>query len=124
MDIYNNRQGFLKVAKRRSFVNAVISYGSIVLSHQSLNDLNNLYFDALYLGLPLIHNSRPIAEYGYYYHENDIDQAVNQLELALNDHLNNLDFYRKKVNILLNIYSPYNQENIKVYSQLIDKILS
>ena len=123
MDIYNKRKDFLKIENRVPFLNAILSYGSVVLSHQSLNDLNYLYFDALYLLLPLIHNSKPLSEYGYYYHENDIDQAVSQLELALNDHLKNLDFYKKKVNSLLNIYSPYNPKNIKLYSQLIDKIL-
>ena len=40
---------------------------TIILSHQLKCELNYLYFEALYLGLPLLHNSPMISEYGYFY---------------------------------------------------------
>ena len=57
LDIYQKRKNFLKAHTRYKFVESVNFFGSIIISHQLENDLNYLYFDALYLNLPLIHNS-------------------------------------------------------------------
>jgi len=42
--------------------------------------LNYLYFDAMHLGLPLIHNSRFIKDFGYYYEGMDMDTAIEGLK--------------------------------------------
>ncbi|WP_269615933.1 DUF2827 family protein [Prochlorococcus marinus] len=123
MDIYKNRNNFLKVHDRKPFVEAVISHGSIVISHQYLNDLNYLYFDALYLLLPLIHNSKELADFGYYYPENDIEIATNQIQKALTNHSKNINQYREKVDSLISQYSPYNSFNIQTYAKLVNNIL-
>ncbi len=39
----------------------------MVITHQWENDLNYLYWDTLFLGYPLIHNSARIKDAGYYY---------------------------------------------------------
>ena len=65
LDIYQKRKNFLKATARYKFVEAVKNFGSVIISHQLENDLNYLYFDALYLNLPLIHNSARLKKYGY-----------------------------------------------------------
>ena len=61
LKIYTNRTDFLKIHKRKTLINAISNYGSIVISHQQDNALNNLYFEVLSLGLPLLHNSSMIS---------------------------------------------------------------
>ena len=46
-----------------------------VVTHQTLNELTNLYFETLYLGLPLIHNSPMLEDYGYYYNDFDLEKG-------------------------------------------------
>ena len=123
MDIYRKRSNFLKMFSRKPFLESIISHGSIVISHQCLNDLNYLYFDALYLLLPLIHNSNTLSDFGYYYPENDIEKATCQINNALNNHTKNISEYKYKVDSLLEKYSPYNLLNISEYAKLLDNVL-
>ncbi len=122
LNIYNDRQDFLKLHKRKTLINAILNYGSIVLSHQQDNALNYLYFEVLYLGLPLLHNSKMISNYGYFYQENNIDQAVNQLKSILDNHENNISIYKKKSKKLLNLYSSKNKKNKKSYYEFLISI--
>ncbi len=122
LNIYKNRPDFLKVHKRKTLINSISSYGSIVISHQQDNGLNNLYFEVLYLGLPLLHNSRIISDYGYFYSENNIDEAVKQLELILNSHKNDFSRYKIRSDKFINLYSPENIKNKKSYYELIQNI--
>ncbi len=57
-----------------------------VITHQWENDLNYLYWDVLFLGYPLIHNSSRIKDAGYYYP--NFDPAAGGIELlyALESH--------------------------------------
>ena len=119
LNIYNYRKDFLKLHKRKTLINAILNYGSIVLSHQQDNALNNLYFEVLYLGLPLLHNSKIISNYGYFYEENNIDEAVNQLKYILDKHENDISNYKKKSKQLINLYSSKNKTNIKSYYDLL-----
>ena len=57
-----------------------------VVTHQWENALNYLYWDVLYLGWPLIHNSEMFKETGYYYPEFDPVTGGQVLHDALRDH--------------------------------------
>ena len=85
LDIYNKRKNFLNVRKRTSF-RCSDKIRSIIVSHQQDNALNYLYLEALYLNLPLLHNSHFIKECGYYYPDNDIDIAKLHIAKILKDH--------------------------------------
>lgn len=122
LNIYRNREKFLQVLKRKTLINAINDYGSLVISHQQDNALNNLYFEVLYLGLPLLHNSKLISEYGYFYPENDIDEAVKQLNYIITNHKENFPRYKKNIDKLLDLYTTQNQKNKKLYYQLILRI--
>lgn len=57
-----------------------------VVTHQWENDLNYLYWDVLYLGWPLIHNSPAFKESGYYYPAFDPQSGGAVLREALASH--------------------------------------
>jgi len=57
-----------------------------VITHQWENDLNYLYWDVLYLGYPLIHNSCRIKDAGYYYEDFDPVYGGNVLLEAMAEH--------------------------------------
>lgn len=61
----------------------VFSKPGVLLGFQYQNGLNYLYNEALYCGVPLVHNSEFLQEVGYYYSEFDIKGGATQLENAL-----------------------------------------
>ena len=119
MDIYKKRKEFLKVQKRIPFLDAVTKFGSIILSHQQDNALNYLYLEALYLNLPILHNSSFIKEYGYYYPENDIDFAKLQMQKILKEHKIRIAEYSYNSRKIIQKYSFKNPNNISIYKKII-----
>ncbi len=118
MDIYKYRKNFLKVHKRIPFLSAIKNFGSIIISYQQDNALNYLYLEALYLGLPLLHNSEFIQDFGYFYPENDINIGRDKLDLIVRGHQSNLDSYKNNSNILLNKFSYKNENNKENYYKI------
>lgn len=123
MDIYNLRKEFLKVHGRKRFIDIIHNYGSIILSHQQDNALNYLYLETLYLDLPLLHNSEFISDYGYYYPENNIKKALDNLNKIIDSHSNNIKNYRSNSNKILERFSYKNSSNKKEYQILINNLL-
>lgn len=108
---FNNRWGSLDALSR---------HGSCVLSHQINNSLNYIYFESLYLGIPLIHNSEYLQDVGYYYVGFDIDMAAKQLKNAILNHSLVIDHYIGDAKNFLHKFSPYNSDNIFRYNDLLN----
>ncbi len=123
LDLYNKRKNFLKLYGRQTLINVIKNYGSILLSHQQDNELNYLYLEALYLNIPLLHNSLTLSKYGYFYPENDILIAVKQLKSILENHNNNISIYKEDSEKLLNDFSTRNINNQKSYRKLIRNLV-
>ena len=79
--------------KQRAPIYEILKNTSIVISHQCMNDLNNLYFDCSWFGVPLIHNSPKLKQIGWYYHENEID-SIPQLWKEISN-LSYIDYLKK-----------------------------
>ena len=124
MDIYKKRKGFLNIQKRITFLDAVTKFGSIILSHQQDNALNYLYLEALYLNLPILHNSIFIKEYGYYYPENDIDFAKLQMQKILKEHKKTIPYYSYNSRKIIEKFSFRNPNNINIYKKIIISLLN
>jgi hypothetical protein len=88
-------------------------HGDIVITHQWENGLNNLYFDLLYKGYPLVHNSPFLEKAGYYYPEFDAQEGAKQVLKALSNH--NPKDYKKRSDAALAAVDIYNPKNIKAY---------
>ena len=90
-----------------------------IVSHQIYNGLNYLHLEALYLRVPLVHNSKYIKDYGYYYPDFDVEKGAEQLENIILNHANNLDNYNKSCEESLFNYSTFNKKNIYEYEKLL-----
>jgi hypothetical protein len=88
--------------------NDVFSEPAVLIGFQHENSLNYLYNDALYCGIPLVHNSPDLAELGYFYQDIDIETALKQLRLALSEGFSASSRARNRV--FLERYSTDNKE--------------
>ncbi|MBI0330356.1 DUF2827 domain-containing protein [Burkholderia plantarii] len=86
-----------------------------VISHQWENPQNYLYYDALYGGYPLIHNSPMLGDAGYYYPEFDSATGGRVLLEAWREHDANLAGYREKADAMLRRVSIDNPANLDAY---------
>lgn len=77
----------------RTAIYDILKNTTIIISHQTINELNNLYFDTAWFGIPLIHNSPMLKEIGWYYHENDIDSIPKIWEQIKN--MTYIDYLKK-----------------------------
>lgn len=109
---FNNRWGSL---------NALSKFGSTVISHQINNELNYAYLEALYLGLPLIHNSKMLENQGYYYPDFDVDMGSNQLYSAILNHEKVKEEYMRTSRQFTLQYSPYLESNKQIYMNLLNE---
>ena len=97
--------------------------GQFVLSHQSENELNYLYLETLYLGFPLIHNSKLLKSYGYFYEKYDIMTASNQIYNSIINHKDNLEVYSSENQGLIKEFLPTNPNNISFFKNCISHLL-
>ena len=94
-----------------------------IISHQLYNELNYLQLEAMYLGIPFIHNSKTFENYGYYYPEMDVDIGAKMLDKAINTHKENYEINRKKDLDKIFDYSPKNKKNINGYIDLLESFI-
>ena len=90
-----------------------------VITHQWENGLNYLFWDTLYLGYPLIHNSPEIAEAGYWYESFNPQMGGKALIEAMAHHTGPSEadkqaVWRHHIN---------NPANLDGYAKLIQKLL-
>jgi len=110
--------------KRRTRFEEVFGYpNQFIVSHQFMNDLNYVYMEALYLNIPLIHNSKTLKEVGYYYNGYDLIDGANKLELSLNCENNKSiqDKLNCELKILFDKHSPHNPQVINAYKNMFRK---
>ena len=93
----------------------------IILSHQNKNNLNNLYFDSIENGIPLVHNSSAIKDIGWFYEDNNIYQIINILNTIYNSDESFIkstliSSYRK----LIEKFSPYSYNVIQSMKRILD----
>ena len=132
LKVYMNfiKHGKLELYDRIPFVDILhqskiknIQFPSIV-SHQYLNDLNFVHFEALYLGWPLIHNCDRLINVGYFYNRDNVNEASVQMEYARLNHQKNHKQYMKRVEDFLESYNPRNEKVVNTYTNLINSLLS
>jgi hypothetical protein len=121
-DLNISQQKKLFLNKKWKTPDVLRRIGQTVLSHQISNELNFLYLETLHLGLPLIHNSNMIKEYGYYYPDNEILTASNQLYNAYLNHEDNYKDYVSENHNLIKTFDPFYNKNIEFYSKTISQI--
>lgn len=90
-------------------------HADAVVSHHWENAQNYLYFDVLYGGYPLIHNSTLLGDAGYYYPDFNSEAGGIALLNAWLHHDERLDDYRMKADRLLKAVSIDNPANVDAF---------
>jgi len=104
----------------RAKFDEVFNQKRIMIGHHWENELNYLYCEALYKGVPLVHNVDSWKEVGYYYPDCEIDKGAVQLQKAIDEFhdASQRDVSRK----FLQRYSIHNKDVQEGYKKLIDNL--
>lgn len=94
-----------------------------IISHHWENGQNYLYYEALYGGFPLVHNSEFLDGCGYKYNDFDPYDGALALRQAFAEHDKNIDEYRAKANIFLETLNPFNSTTIRVFETAIRRVV-
>lgn len=92
----------------------------IFLTHQTNNPLNYVYYELLYFGYPLVHNSPDLDGCGYYYPENDLAACVEQIEYARTHHHKHIETYKARARAYLERVNPRNADVGKRWKEMVD----
>jgi hypothetical protein len=92
----------------------------VFLCHHILNSLNYVYYEALYYGWTLVHNSDDLDGCGYYYPENDLTACANAILNAYDNHNKNVELYTEKAREYLKRVDPLDPEVGKIWNGLIN----
>jgi len=120
LNIYQNKKMFFEA--RYPIAWALTKHTDILLSHQQDLGLNYLYFDAAWMGYPVVHNAEFVPELGWYYPRFDDEKAVNQLHEVIQV-FDTVPGYReeyiKKSREYISKFLPEHPRNVKGYNDLI-----
>lgn len=96
----------------------------VIVSHQILNSLNYLYYEALYYGWPLVHNSPDLDGCGYYYPENNIGACAEAIKKAYRFHNRTAKEYLDKGRAYLKRVDPLDPDMIRTWDGMISEGVS
>lgn len=99
-----------------SFIEIMGRYADVVVSHHWGNAQNYLYYEALYGGYPLVHNSAMIDGCGYRYADFDPEDGGQALLQAFLQHDHALESYLADGRRLIAKLAPTAEANIRQYS--------
>lgn len=95
-----------------------------VVSHHWENGQNYLYYEALYGGYPLIHNSHLIGDCGYRYHDFDCEEGGRALQQAFATHDDDLPTYRERARRFIATLDPESEDNVRIYTAAFENLFA
>lgn len=78
----------------------------IFVSHQVNNSLNYTYYEILYYGFPLVHNSPDLEGCGYYYPDHNLAKCAEQIMYAYTHHTKQLNVQKDLAKKFLSKIDP------------------
>lgn len=122
----NGTARFWKNPSRVVSAKVYVQPGCVVVSHQAGNALNYVSLEALYLGIPLVHNSEELRDAGYYYPGSDIGTGAEELVRLLDSHDDpeTLRGYREAGKAYVWKYSPRNPRNVRDLVAMVEEAMS
>lgn len=118
---YKNQKMFFEA--RYPMAWSLLKHTDIVIAHQRDLALNYAYFDAAWLGFPIVHNSEMLKELGFYYEGWDAEAASDILIDVATNFDSQKDEYLKKSREYISRFLPQNQDNIDGYAKLIEGVI-
>ena len=124
LDVHTSAE-FFSFHRRIEFVNSLKLFGisSIIVSHQFNAGLNYLYLEALYLGLPLLHNSKCLSSYGYYYSESDTREASSQIDSIITSHHSEFSDKHSDNMKFIESFARLRSSNLSAYQEAIHRLV-
>lgn len=104
--------------------NVIGNYIDAIVEHQWQNNLNYVYWDVLYSGHPLIHNSTEIDAAGYYYKEFDTQDGGRVIVDALSRHASRAQQARSEAIDFLWRFRVDNPAVQARHQELIEQVMS
>lgn len=117
------KDGKVSLEGRHSLVHVIGDHIQAVVTHQWENNRNYLYYEILYLGWPLIHNSPFLDGAGYYYKEFDPQDGGRVLSHALKNHSRLRREQQRTAKDALWEVSVDNPNNQGRYADLLNQVL-
>lgn len=96
----------------------------IIVSHQFHNALNYLYYECMYFGWPLVHNSPMLDGCGYFYDDISISGCATAILEAHTHHNKQLQEYKERGLNYLERVDPLNEKVCSIWDQLVNVGLS
>ena len=116
------RQGLATFEGRFPIFDIMGKMCDAVVSHHWENGQNYLYYEMLYGGYPLIHNSDFLGQCGYRYASFDPEDGALALRSAFAEHDLRLDEYRSDAAAFLATLDPLAPANIATFGQAIERV--
>ena len=116
------RHGLTFFEGRLPMTEILTQHADALVCHQWENAQNYVYYEALYGGFPLIHNSDLLDDCGYRYHGFDCEEGGRVLHDAWGRHDSELEDYRRRANRYLQTLDPANPLNLQAYADAIAKV--
>ena len=116
------RHGIATFEGRFPFCQIMAENVDVVVSHHWENAQNYVYYEALFGGYPLIHNSHLIGKCGYRYEGFDCEDGGMALQRAFAQHDLVFDAYQRSAAAFLQTLAPDNDDNIRAYSDAIAEL--
>lgn len=101
-----HKKGKLSIEPHQAMDDILNKWSNCIVSYVEDCDLNYVALECFYLGIPYIHNSPMLKDYGYYYPRLSISKGVEQIKYVIQNH--NREEYIKKHKPLLEKYSINN----------------
>ncbi|WP_439890871.1 DUF2827 domain-containing protein [Ralstonia sp. 25C] len=118
------KHGLSSFEGRFPFYQVVSADVDAVMCHHWENGQNYVYYEALYGGYPLIHNSHLIGDCGYRYHDFDCEEGGQALLRAFAEHDANLVAYRDTAKAFLHTLDPESEINVRIYTDALRALYS
>ena len=116
-----SKAGVMTVEPRFVSSHFLTNHADAVVTHHWENGLNYLYYDVLWGGYPLIHNSEFLKDYGYYYETFDAESGADALLRAFDTHDAGLDDYRRRNQTQFDRLDPTTPETIAAHEALLER---
>lgn len=117
-EIYKAKKIFFE--SRYPIAWSLLKHTDIVLSHQRDLALNYLYFDAAWLGFPVVHNAHFVKDLGYYYEGFDAEAAADQLVEVAKNFDSVYQDYLPRSREFISKFLPTAEANVRGYEELIE----
>ncbi|WP_410209061.1 DUF2827 family protein [Aquirhabdus sp.] len=113
--------GVASIEDRFPIAHFLALHTDIVVTHQWENELNYLYYDVLYGGYPLIHNSSAL-KCGYYYESFNATSGADVLLDVLTHHDQRIETYKQETQKWLKTVEVDYPPNILAYENALKRV--